>query len=410
MHIAILDEELPYPLTSGKRIRTYNLLQRLASRQRLTYVCHRNADAAEAETAAKHFADLGIATRIVDRTIPRKSGVGFYRRLAGNLLSPLPYSVASHVSSRMRKELATLAKCDPVDLWHCEWTPYAEYLRSQTMTPWLVVAHNVESMIWQRYAENETNPAKRWYIRQQWHKFRRFEQWAYASATCTVAVSAEDASRIRSEFGGKCVEVVDNGVDTRFFRLTGTPRVHNSVLFLGSLDWRPNQDSLRVLLHQVFPEVRLQEPDAKLIIVGRNPPEWLQTQVSQLDGVELHGNVPDVRPHLARAGVLAVPLRIGGGSRLKILEALAAGLAVVSTRIGAEGLELVPNQHLLVTDGSETMAAAIVSAMRNPQSMRQLALAGRNRVVERYDWVNLAEKLHEVWQRCAPRASARSAA
>jgi hypothetical protein len=120
MHIAILDEELPYPLTSGKRIRTLNLLRRLASRHEITYICHRNADPEEARTAAEHFKTLGIRTVVVDRAVPPKSGIGFYGRLAGNLLSPLPYSVATHASPELRAAIQRFSAENHVDLWHCE--------------------------------------------------------------------------------------------------------------------------------------------------------------------------------------------------------------------------------------------------------------------------------------------------
>src|SRR5262249_21228296 len=142
MHIAILDEELPFPLTSGKRIRTENLLRRLASRHRLTYICHRNANADEARVAEKHFAEIGIETVVVDRAVPPKSGPKFYGRLAKNLLSPLPYSVASHTSPELNHAVREFANRNQVDLWHCEWTPYAETIKALPPVPWVVMAHN----------------------------------------------------------------------------------------------------------------------------------------------------------------------------------------------------------------------------------------------------------------------------
>ncbi|MFL5340887.1 MAG: glycosyltransferase [Gemmataceae bacterium] len=400
MHVAVLDEELPFPLTSGKRIRTLNLLQRLAGRHRITYICHRNADADEARTAAEHFRDLGIETLVVERAVPPKSGPAFYARLAANLFSPLPYSVATHASPELRQAVRDFAARNAVDLWHCEWTPYSQTMKSLPGAPWLVMAHNVESLIWQRYAENETNSGKRWYIRRQWRKFAAFEQWAYSHATQTVAVSPEDATLIRGQFGSQRVAVVDNGVDTAYFRPTPAARDPKCILFLGSLDWRPNLDGVKILLEHVFPQVQAREPTATLLLVGRNPPDWLREQ-AQRPGIELHGSVPDVRPFIARAGLLAVPLRIGGGSRLKILEALASGLPVVSTRVGAEGLELEPGRHLDVVEGVEPMTEALLAALRQPQRMFEQTAAGRERVLARYDWAGLADRLDAVWHDAA---------
>lgn len=400
MHIAILDEELPYPLTSGKRIRTLNLLRRLASRHRLTYICHRNSDLDEAQAAIEHFHQIGIETIVVDRAVPAKSGPRFYARLARNLFSPLPYSVATHASRELIQAVRDFAARHAVDLWHCEWTPYAQTMKSLPGVRWLVMAHNVESLIWRRLAETEGNPLKRWYIRRQWKKFERFERWAYTSATKTIAVSPDDAKLMREQFGATSIDVVDNGVDIDYFSPGNTPREPQTILFLGSLDWRPNLDAVQLLLDSIFPRVRESELDAKLLIVGRNPPAWLQ-QRAVMPGMELHGSVPDVRPFIARASVMAVPLRIGGGSRLKILEALASGLPVVSTRIGAEGLELEPGQHLDVVEGVEPMAAALISAIREPQRIRRQADAGRRKVLSRYDWDSLAQRLDAVWLECA---------
>jgi glycosyltransferase involved in cell wall biosynthesis len=397
-----VDEELPYPPTSGKRIRTLNLTLRLARRHRLTYLCHRNADAAEARRAAEFFADHGIATAVVDRRVPPKSGPAFYARLAANLLSPLPYSVASHASRALRSALREHAARHPVDLWHCEWTPYAEALRG-VAGPRVVVAHNVESVIWRRYHETEPGRLRRWYIGRQWRKFERFERRALGETECAVAVSEVDAERMRRDFGVTRVDVVENGVDTGYFRPGAARRAPGRLLFLGSLDWRPNLDGVALLLERVFPAVRAAEPSATLALVGRNPPESLRRRAAALPGVELHADVPDVRPHLDRCALMVVPLRIGGGSRLKILEALAAGVPVASTRVGAEGLCLRPGRDLAVVEGVDDLAPAVIAALRDPEAARRQAESGRREVLRRYDWDRLADEMERVWLACARR-------
>jgi glycosyltransferase involved in cell wall biosynthesis len=457
LHVAVLDEELPFPLTSGTRIRTFNLLSRLAQRHRITYLCHRNPDRNEQAEAERAFADLGMRCIAVDRQVPAKAGLGFYARLAANLFSPLPYSVATHRSAQLLHEAQQLTRDDPPDLWHCEWTPYAEYLRPTKPgrvvgdacgnIPWVVMAHNVESLIWERYFHTEKHPLKRWYIKKQFQKFERFEAWAYSACDTAIAVSDEDAQLIRSRFFAKKttrtpadsggskyltpqppsrsgkgqpdfpfplrggagegffgpkIAVVDNGVDTAYF----APRSHGPrdpyrILFLGSLDWRPNIDAVQVLLEQIFPIVRKREPRATLQVVGRKPGESLRRRIASEPGVELHANVPDVRPFLASAGMLAVPLRIGGGSRLKILEALASALPVVATPIGMEGLHLQAGQHLTCADTPVRFAEAVHELMNNRTVANQQALCGRQRVLERYDWAGLAVKMENIWLQSA---------
>jgi glycosyltransferase involved in cell wall biosynthesis len=407
LNVAVLDEELPFPLTSGKRIRTFNLLARLANRHQVTVLCHKNPDRDEAAAAAAAFRELDIDTVVVDRAVPTKSGPAFYARLAGNLLSALPYSVATHASPALADAVREFASDDPVDVWHCEWTPYAQVLRDALGdalggSRWTVMAHNVESLIWQRYAESEPSTAKRWYIRRQWRKFERFERWAYSAATVPVAVSHDDARLMRERFGVRRVEVVENGVDVGYFRpQRDVDRDPASLLFLGSLDWRPNLDAVSILLDDIFPRVKAAVPNASLALVGRRPPDWLKGRAANMPGVRVFPNVPDVRPFLASCGMLVVPLRIGGGSRLKILEALAAETPVVSTRVGAEGLELTPERDLIVTDTPQAMTAAILDAIRRPDLLQETAESGRRRVLARYSWEPLAARLDAVWQSVA---------
>jgi glycosyltransferase involved in cell wall biosynthesis len=396
----LVDEELPYPPNSGKRIRTLNLTLRLARRHRLTYVCHRNADAGEAGRAAAFFAEHGVAAVVVDRPVPPRAGARFYLRLAANLLSPLPYSVASHRSRALRRTLCRVAAAGPVDLWHCEWTPYLESLRGLA-GPRVVVAHNVESLIWRRYAETETSALRRWYVRRQWRKYERFERRALAGVRRTVAVSDLDAARLRDDFGAAGVEVVDNGVDTAFFCPQQAHRDPSRLLFLGSLDWRPNLDAAGQLLDHVLPALRAAVPGAMLWLVGRNPPEALRRRAAATPGVELHADVYDVRPFLASCGLMVVPLRVGGGSRLKILEALACGTPVVSTRVGAEGLCLEPGTHLTVVDGIADLATALAQGVCRPDVLREQARRGREVVLARYDWDTLADRLDAVWRAAA---------
>jgi glycosyltransferase involved in cell wall biosynthesis len=398
MHAVIVDGDVCYPATSGKRLRTLHLMLHLARRHHLTYVA-RSGDPDEARAAGRFLRGAGIEPVFVDDPLPRKAGPTFYARLAGNLLSPLPYSAASHTRARMRAAVEDHAARRRVDLWQFEWCPYLSALRRPT-APRVLVAHNVETLIWQRYLAAERHPLRRWFIRAQARKWLAFERRTFAGVDRVVAVSPEDAALVRDLLGVGRVDVVDNGIDRPFFEGVRPAGDTKTLLFLGSLDWRPNLDAIGLLLDDVFPAVRKEEPGARLLVVGRNAPARLAQRVRGEAGVELHSNVADVRPYLAGAAVLAVPLRIGGGSRLKILEALACGLPVVSTRVGAEGLDLKPGEHLDVVESVADMAPALTACLRNPDRARRRAAEGRRRVLERYDWEPLAGKLEEVWERC----------
>jgi polysaccharide biosynthesis protein PslH len=397
LNVVIVASELPYPPTAGNRIRTLNLVRRLALRHRITFISHRGDESAEGR---RFLRENGVESVLVDGVNSVKSGPRFYARLAANLASPVPFSVASHSSRALRRAVYAHARRHHTDVWQAEATVLIDALADLERCPKVVIAHNVESLIWQRYAQTEPVPLKRWYIRQQWRKFERFERRAFGAATGVVAVSENDATLIRDRFGGRNVEVVENGIDRGYFEAVQPVPDGRTILFLGSLDWRPNLDAVGLLLDRIFPAVLAAEPAARLRLVGRKPPPALIQKIRRAPGVELHADVPDVRPFLATSGVMVVPLRIGGGSRLKILEAMAAGLPVISTRVGAEGLELVSGKHYIAADVPELMADALVAWIRDPQPARAMARRSRAFVLDRYDWDALAGRLERVWFEC----------
>jgi glycosyltransferase involved in cell wall biosynthesis len=406
MHVVIVDGDVSYPATSGKRLRTLNLMLRLARRHGVAYIGRCDTATVQAREARAFLGDHGIEPILVHHPVPGKKGSAFYVRAAANLFSPLPYCVASHRSQPMREAVEAYASQNDVDLWQFEWAPYIATLDGTSgVRPEarplrkLVIQHNVESLIWQRYYQAETNPLKRWYIKGQWSKMERFERHALQQASRIVSVSPEDAALMRERFGLANVDVVDNGIDKDYFAGVNGPGDPKQILFLGALDWRPNLDALGLLLDRIFPAVRARVAEARLVIVGRNPSDGLVRRAGVEPGVELHANVADVRPFLASSGVMTVPLRIGGGSRLKILEALACGLPVISTRIGAEGLALTPGVHYLAAE-EEEMAQALVRVIRDPEPARTMARHGQKVVRDKYDWDVLADKLERVWEKC----------
>ena len=375
------------------------MLIRLADRHTITLLGTRNADRVEARAAREFLGDHHIQAVEVNHRVPSKSGLGFYARLAANLVSPLPYSVASHHGRNLTSAVHEIAARRRVDVWQAEWAAGVVALRGLPHARRVLMAHNVETLIWERYAETETNPLKRWYIHQQAHKFAAFERKAFAESDRVVAVSPDDAALIRNRFDCDRVDVVDNGIDRSYFESVVPDRDPGRILFLGSLEWRPNLDALNLLLDKIFPAVRQAEPCACLDVVGRNPPPALIKRLAETPGATLYANVADVRPYLARSGVMAVPLRVGGGSRLKILEALATGLPVVSSRVGAEGLELRPGVDLDIVENAEEMAPALINALRDPVTATAKAEQARIHVLERYDWNRLADLLERSWER-----------
>lgn len=407
MKIVIVDGDLSYPMTSGKRLRTWNLMVQSARRQEITYIARNNEGDTAAELVRQKCQEHGITPIIVNDPLPAKSGLKFFGRLAVNLFSKLPYSVTAHSTSGMRSAINQFAAQYRIDLWQFEWPPYMYLLNERSDdSAKVLVAHNVDSLIWERYYRNARGFAKRSYLLQQWHRFQTYEKRAFRDSDMVIAVSEPDAKLIRTDFSMPDVRVVDNGIDPSHYLHEGHAREPNTILFLGALDWRPNMDAIHVLLDDIFPKVRQQIPEAKLKIVGRRPGSDLVRKIDSIENAMLYADVPDVRSFLSRVAVMVVPLRIGGGSRLKILEALASAQPVVSTSVGAEGLNLTPGKDYVLAEIPE-MAGALVDVLRHPKQAQAQAENGQAVVVQNYDWRNLAHIQEEAWQQAMALAKRR---
>ncbi len=394
MRVTIIDGDVSYPPTSGKRIRTLNLMLGLADSFKITYIAR--SDSASNLEAETFLRDHRINPILVHAPLPRKSGAEFYARLAANLAEAVPYSVATHVHQSLRTAVLRDASTAAPDLFQLEWTGYG-YCVDGSDVPVVVQAHNIDALIWQRYRDVERSPIKRAYIATQLRKMQAFERSAFRRASRVVAVSAEDAELARSLYGELPLEVVDNGVDIAYFERTGREPGAGSILFLGALDWRPNLDAVDFLLDEIWPLVRMQRPDATLNIVGRHATAGLRRRIEEVPGAALYADVPDVRPYMRSAAALAVPLRIGGGSRLKILEALAAELPVISSAVGAEGLRLAHGAHITLAERPQAFADALIDAMQRPDHHQRLAASGRAHVEAHNDWRVLSKRLGQIW-------------
>jgi sugar transferase (PEP-CTERM/EpsH1 system associated) len=388
MKILILDEEFPYPLNTGKRIRSFNLTKRIAAGHEVYYLAYGKPDSAE----LKEFEKNNIKPIVVPHQIPKKSGILFYFRLLKNLFSEYPYIVTSHYSDIFQRTFEKAISQIGPDLIICEWSPYSIFIKNITQIKKMVVAHNIESRIWQRYYENETQFLKKWYIKKQWEKVERFERTAFEWADGATAVSSIEASEIQAMNPKMHVQVVDNGVDLEYFKPSLSKTESKELIFVGSMNWRPNQDAIQYFVHDIFPLVKKKDPNISATFVGQNPPPHIE-KLNQISGIKIIGRVEDIRPYVHKAGVYIVPLRIGGGTRLKILEAFAMGKTVISTPVGAEGLDISDGKNILIAETPENFAEKILLPINDKHLNTQLGLAGRKLVEEQYGWDILAGKL-----------------
>jgi glycosyltransferase involved in cell wall biosynthesis len=259
--------------------------------------------------------------------------------------------------------------------------------------PAILFTHNVEAEIWRRHAENATNPVSRRLLAQQWTRMLRFEEQALRRFDLVLAVSDADRQTFQRLYPGALrsdVHVVQTGVDTRYFAPVATAPRRAHLVFTGSMDWLPNEDGMTYFVRDILPRIREAEPEATLSIIGRAPTPAVQ-RLGEEAGVEVTGRVDDVRPHIAAGSVYVVPLRIGGGTRLKIFEAMGMAKAVVSTTVGAEGLPVTSGRDVIIADEPARFAQAVVRLIRDGEMRRQIEQEARRLVVERYDWSAVAE-------------------
>jgi glycosyltransferase involved in cell wall biosynthesis len=271
--------------------------------------------------------------------------------------------------------------------------------------PGVLFTHNVESEIWRRHAETRAGQLSGALYRQQYRRMLAFERQALARFDGALAVSDADRETFGRLYPGAArgpIDVIPTGVDTGFFTPSSATSASSdhSIVFTGSMDWLPNEDAMQFFCADVLRRIQSAVPDAVLSIVGRAPTPAVQ-RLAQMHGVRVTGRVDDVRQYLHDAAVFVVPLRIGGGTRLKIFEAMAAGKAVVSTTVGAEGLDVTPDEHLLIADAAPAFADAVVQLLRNSDRRRLLGEAARALVLAKYDWAAVAGRLEDALVRVA---------
>jgi polysaccharide biosynthesis protein PslH len=403
MHILWVKNELLHPLDKGGRIRTYEMLRRLRDHHRVTYIALDDGTiTAEQRARALEYCDDLIV--VPWRRAPLR---GIARGLAAlrNLFSSLPFALAPYRSAAMTQVIRE--RCgngpDRADVVVCDFLTPALNVPDDLGCPVVLFQHNVEAMIWERRAKVASNPVVRLYMREQWRRMQRVERDQCLRFDHVVAVSAEDAAVFRERYGVERVSSVPTGVDTEFFRPSGAvSRTPGSIVFTGSMDWMPNEDGMVFFVEDVLPLVRRAIADATLTIVGRNPTARVRALAEGRSDITVTGTVPDVRPYLEAASIVVVPLRIGGGTRIKIYEAMGMERAVVSTTIGAEGLDVVDGEHILLADDPQSFADAVIALLRAPERAEQIGYHAASHVRAHFGWAAVAEQFAD---RCIAAAS-----
>ena len=387
MKILAIAPYLPAPPDFGGAARIYNIFRQLQERADLTVfsLAAPGDDAAESSTAFER-----LITAQVPLTARQPANLSKRSVQMRSFLSRDSFQRRFYWHENAQKRLDELLARESFDIVQIEFSQMAAY-RTAGKAKRVVDLHNIEYDVLRQAAQNSTGP-KRIFNRWEWKKLRQEEEQAWRDADLCLATSKPDAERVSSVTGEECL-VVPNGVDDQFFQRQPMDAAEpGSIVFTGAIRYQPNADAVTYFVRRVWPLIRDLEPNAAFNIVGADPPDDV-IRLGELSGVRVSGSVDDVRPWLASASAVVVPLLSGGGTRLKILEAFASGRPVVSTSIGASGLDVEDDKHLIISDRPMDMAQSVVSVLRNRSLAQTLGDNAYQLVHANYRWSTIVDRL-----------------
>src|SRR5215471_5987689 len=403
MRILLALPSVLFPADTGGKIRSLNIFSRLAQRAEIHAVSF--VDAARDPADTSDMEAIFASYTPVFRNEARKYSASFYSELLTTQFTTWPYFLSKCNVAGFRRAVEALASRKRFDLVFCDFLHTAAPLRELATRPKVVFEHNVEFLLRKRKWKSSTQPFRRLVYGTEWIKTRRIEAEVCRSFDHVITVSEDDRRTLDKEFGVTHASTIPTGVDTDYFHPTESPTHPGRLVFVGSMDWDPNEDGVLWFLQDVFPRILEAAPHATFSIVGRAPSSRLRAMARNVPGVEITGWVPDVRPYLAGAEVVVVPLRVGGGTRIKIPEAMAMAKAVVSTPIGAEGLPFQDWREIRIAQQPEQFARAVVDLLNNAALRDSLATEARDAVVRDHGWETVVAKVEQILEHVVSQSS-----
>lgn len=315
-----------------------------------------------------------------------------------NLFSNKSYHVERFKSRTFEEKLISILKKNHFDIIQIEllyMSPYLQTIRAHSSARVVLRAHNIEHLIWKRLAESESNPLKKWYLKHLARTLELYERSVPGEYDGIVPITEKDAAFFR-EVSNTPVRSVSFGIDAVTVPAGSKPEPENALFHIGAMNWMPNEEGIRWFLDKVWPLVTEKEENIRLYLAGREMPAWL-TEL-QVRHVEVVGEVPDAAEFILSKTISIAPLLSGSGIRVKIIESMALGKAVVSTSIGAEGINYEQGRHILIADTPEEFARAILELYRNPDACRTIGLNARKLVLEEHNTPKIIQKLLGFYQ------------
>ena len=392
------------PLDSGGKIRSFNLLKELASKHEVTLFTFYGAQPNDAHRdLERHFAKVIC----LPLQLPAKRGPAEALDYFRNLLSSQPYTVTKYCRPSVAHALLELLNAQRFDVLICDFLFSAGVIPWDWPVPKVLFTHNVEEQIWRRHFQVTRNPLWKAVAWREYQTLRSAERRYVARADHVLAVSENDRSFFCRYANPDKITVIPTGVDVDYFQPGSGPEEPETLVFTGSMDWMPNEDAILYFVEAILPQLQQEFPGIELRVVGRSPSQRLLASAAHEKHIHVTGSVEDIRPHVLNAAVYVVPLRIGGGTRIKIFEAMAMGKAIVSTSIGAEGLPVQHKENIILADEPAEFAEQVARLLKDAEERRRIGRAARALVEENFSWRGVAGVFDEVFERVAtkPRES-----
>jgi sugar transferase (PEP-CTERM/EpsH1 system associated) len=383
------------PPDTGGKIRSYHILKELAKNHDVTVFSFHIAHADDRHSELKELFHNVVC---VPLEVPAGRGIRQLGNYLRHLASGLPFTVSKYCTPQVKRELELLLEKETYDILICDFAFTAGAIPWQASCPKIVFTHNVEAQIWKRHFDVAQNPLWKVVAGLEYRRTSRFERECLEKADHVLTVSEQDRDFFAQFIAPEKITAISTGVDTDFFRPSADFEQPHSLIFTGSMDWMPNQDAIFYFGREILPRVRAELADLSVHVVGRSPSTRLRSFGERI-GMVITGRVDDIRPYVQRAAVYIVPLRVGGGTRLKIFEAMAMGKAVVSTSIGAEGLPVTHGVDILLADTAEDFAQAVLQLLRSNEERKRLGAAARALVEKKYGWASVAAEVEAVLRR-----------
>lgn len=405
MNVLFLSQIVPYPPHGGVLQRGYHLLKEISRYHTIHLVAFVHPEILSTEAQIKEsMAHLRLFCRSVHyvELWPKKSKFHKYLAFLVGYIYPYPFSTLAHYSCSCRHLMKKTLQENDIDLVHFDTIGLAFYRDLVGSIPSVVTHHNIESNLMARRANREQSFLNRHYVRLQSDRLKRFEREKSPYFDMNIMMSENDLVQLREMAPTVKGTIVPNGVDITYFTPRDDPQ-ENAIIYTGGMNMFANKDAVMHLIQDIWPRLKSRIADLTFYVIGQDPPRELLEKAKQDPGIVVLGYVDDIRPYVARSAVYVVPIRVGGGTRLKVLDALAQGKAIVSTSVGCEGIAVTDRKNIHIEDDDSAFADRVIELMADKSRRDELGREARKLAETAYSWESVGKLLQQSYDLVAKR-------